>query len=227
MGVLIIAGIYLWDIFKQKKSRYSRREGYKNTSYAANTSTESEHNTGINKLVIKPKSPEIDLTGLLLSAKNTWIEQSDDINLTPSQHAVQEADEPVTEILKLLIKAPDGRQFSGKEILNAAENTGLKFGDMNIFHYYSEQSDQAVFSLVNMYEPGYFKLDKMDSHHTKGLILFMRLPTSINNVKAFDLMYETARNIADMLEANIYSPAHLPLDEKSLFMARSTANKFS
>ena len=123
------------------------------------------------------------------------------------------------QIISLLIKASADKEFSGTRILEVAEAVGLKHGRMKIFHHYGDDDiarQKAIFSLADMYEPGYFELDEMTTFTTKGLNLFMQLPVSINSMTAFDLMQETAMRLADILEAEIWSTQHRPIDEKAL-----------
>ena len=126
---------------------------------------------------------------------------------------------PDDQIITFLIKASPGKVFSGVDILSATETVGLKFGDMNIFHHYGVEglvNDQAIFSLASMYEPGYFELEDMEVYKTQGLALFMQLPAPIDNISAFDLMQETAMRLAGLLEAEICSSKHKPIDENTL-----------
>jgi len=78
------------------------------------------------------------------------------------------------------------------------------------------ESEESIFSLASMYEPGYFDLDNMETYQTRGLTLFMQLPTPMDNVLAFNLMQETAMRLTDMLQGEIWSSKNYPIDEKTL-----------
>ena len=134
------------------------------------------------------------------------------------------------QIITFLIKAAPGKTFFGDNILGATDVVGMKFGDMNIFHHHGVEgieSGQSIFSLASMYEPGYFDLDNMETYQTKGLTLFMQLPMPMDNLHAFDLMQETAMRLAELLQGEICSSGHEPIDAKALQSMRDVLVEFS
>lgn len=134
------------------------------------------------------------------------------------------------QIITFLIKAAPGKTFFGANILAATDVVGMKFGDMNIFHHHGAEgmeSGQSIFSLASMYEPGYFDLENMDTYQTKGLTLFMQLPAPMDNIQAFDLLQETAMQLADSLQGEICSARHEPIDAKALQAMRDVVIEFS
>lgn len=133
------------------------------------------------------------------------------------------------QIITFLIKAAPGKTFFGANILAATDVVGMKFGDMNIFHHHGAEgmeSGQSIFSLASMYEPGYFDLENMDTYQTKGLTLFMQLPAPMDNIQAFDLLQETAMQLADSLQGEICSARHEPIDAKALQAMRDVVVEF-
>ncbi len=134
------------------------------------------------------------------------------------------------QIITFLIKAAPGKTFFGDKILAATDVVGMKFGDMNIFHHHGAEgmeSGQSIFSLASMYEPGYFDLENMETYQTKGLTLFMQLPAPMDNIQAFDLLQETAMQLADSLQGEICSAKHEPIDAKALQAMRDVVVEFS
>ena len=205
----------------------------------------------LDNFLANSKEPEINTSDFVMSPKTAAEDGKDDgkdINLSKSipdilpdsniwEQQSQKATEdksthPVTDvqIITFLIKAPPGREFSGVSILKAAKAVGLKFGELNIFHHYGVEglmADQAIFSLASMYEPGYFDLEKIETYNTKGLALFMQLPVTIDSIAAFDLMQETAMKLADVVQGEIWSSEHKPIDEKTLRAMRDVAVELS
>ncbi len=134
------------------------------------------------------------------------------------------------QIITFLIKAAPGKTFFGDNILAATDVVGMKFGDMNIFHHHGADGiefEQSIFSMASMYEPGYFELDKMETYQTKGLTLFMQLPAPMDNILAFDLLQETAMRLAELLQGEICSTKHEPIDAKELQAMRDVVVGFS
>ncbi|MGY8783755.1 MAG: cell division protein ZipA [Pseudomonadales bacterium] len=110
-----------------------------------------------------------------------------------------------SEVLVLNVAARDGRVFSGDDLLRVLITSGLKFGDMNIFHkrLSKEHQGTVVFSVANMLNPGTFDLNNMDDFTTLGISFFLALPTPINNLDAFEQMLDVAQEIRATLGGDL------------------------
>lgn len=110
-----------------------------------------------------------------------------------------------SEVLVLNVTAKEGRVFSGDDLLHILIMSGLKFGDMNIFHKRLSKDNQGavIFSVANMLNPGTFDLNNMDEFTTLGISFFLALPTSINNLDAFEQMLGIAQDIRDALGGDL------------------------
>jgi len=100
--------------------------------------------------------------------------------------------------------------FKGEKILRSVENAGLKFGDMNIFHYYNSttdakegQSNEHLFSLANIVNPGTFEKNQMNTLTTPGVSLFMQLPGPADGVKTFEKMLSVAQTLKKELDGEL------------------------
>jgi cell division protein ZipA len=110
-----------------------------------------------------------------------------------------------SEVLVLNVTAKDGRVFAGDDLLQVLITSGLKFGDMNIFHkrLSKEHQSTVIFSVANMLNPGTFDLNKMDEFTTLGISFFLALPTRINSLDAFEQMLGVAQEIRDTLGGDL------------------------
>ena len=110
-----------------------------------------------------------------------------------------------SEVLALNVAAKDGRVFAGDDLLQGLITSGLKFGDMNIFHKRLSKEHQStiIFSVANMLNPGTFDLNNMDEFTTLGISFFLALPTPINNLDAFEQMLGVAQEIRDTLGGDL------------------------
>lgn len=114
--------------------------------------------------------------------------------------AVAPAEASEEKVIVLNIMAGNGRSFYGAGIMNALNETGMEYGEMDIFHYTLENAGgMPLFSLANALNPGTFDIRTMADLTTPGLTLFMRLPGPLDGVAAFDAMYDTAVRLADLL----------------------------
>ena len=107
----------------------------------------------------------------------------------------------VEEVLILNIMAPPGDYFEGNDLLRVLLSSGLRFGDMNIFHFHTGEAGEgpALFSLANIVVPGTFDMSEMEDFTTPGVSLFLALPAEVEALKALDTLLTTARNIAEQL----------------------------
>lgn len=208
----------------------------------------------LEEFLSNPELPDIDTLNFSLKAKTTKFEQQNisqqktsnsksipDVSVARtidtntldqhSQSVEKDSSSKVVsadQIITFFIKASPDKYFSGVDILSATKSVGMKFGDMNIYHHYGMDdlvADQVIFSMASMYEPGYFELGNMNVFQTKGLVLFMQIPVPIDSMSALLLMHETVLGLADILDGEVYSSEHKPIDENTLRTMRDTANK--
>ena len=135
-------------------------------------------------------------------------------------------------LIMLYITSPAQTMFNGLSISKAADEVGMVYGHMNIFHHFGPgklHSGQPLFSMANMFEPGSFDLGRMADLRTKGVVLFMYSPASIEATVVFELYLNTARRIAEYLNGELRMSDNNPLDnagiEKLREHAESIANK--
>lgn len=118
-------------------------------------------------------------------------------------------------IIAINIVAPTGLHFTGPGLVGAVQDAGMRFGDMNIFHY--KKGDVPIFSLVNGVKPGVFDLGTIDSLTTPCLSLFIQVPNQNgNSLETFDLMLATARKIADKLGGDVRDEARSVLTKSAI-----------
>lgn len=130
-------------------------------------------------------------------------------------------------IVSLFVTAPAGRNFSGDEIFNAARETGLEFGELAIFHHFGGGAGKMIrplFSVADMYEPGSFDADDSASRITRGLSLFMCLPAPVDAVHAFELMLNTAHDLAGILGGEVMGPDRKLLNKEHIRSIYKTLN---
>jgi len=117
---------------------------------------------------------------------------------------------PPDKISSLFLLSRDNHIINGAELLQAALNAGLEFGEMNIFHRFFEGSDKAVFSMANAAKPGHFDRDGWNTFETQGVVLFMTLPGPAHALDAWDSLFATAKRMAELLQADLLDEEHSP-----------------
>lgn len=121
------------------------------------------------------------------------------------------------EVLVINVMARRGAMFAGPELLDAMLAQGLRFGDMDIFHRHETDDGRGkiLFSVANMVVPGTFALEDMDNFESPGISMFLSLPISGDSLAAYNLMAQSAQNIAQMLGGELK-------DENRSVMTRQT-----
>ncbi len=127
------------------------------------------------------------------------------VDLEPEAERLQPEEFEHSEVLVLNVTAKEGRVFAGDDLLHILIMSGLKFGDMNIFHKRLSKDNQGavIFSVANMLNPGTFDLNNMDEFTTLGISFFLALPTPMNNLDAFEQMLAVAQDIRDTLGGDL------------------------
>ncbi len=122
------------------------------------------------------------------------------------------------DVLASVNVAANNADFTGPAIKEAAEHFGMHFGAMNIFHMKNNNADgcRHLFSMANLYQPGSFDLDSLDSFETRGLTLFMTIPCVQDPARVFRKMVETAQGLSQMLGGRMIDQDQRPLNEKNL-----------
>ena len=145
-------------------------------------------------IVAKPKPARVAPVRESVKAKEVAVEPVYD----------KAAAEP-SEVVVLNAMAKSGRLFTGDDLLHVLITSGMKFGDMNIFHRRlgGDSKGPVIFSIANILNPGTFDLNRMHEFTTVGVSLFLAMPTSIKNLEAFEQMLGVAQQICSSLDGDL------------------------
>jgi cell division protein ZipA len=106
------------------------------------------------------------------------------------------------KVIVLNVMAPKGQHFAGPALVDAIESLGMVYGEMEIFHYYSDNA--PLFSLVNMVKPGIFDMATIETLTTPGVSIFIQLPNKQGNgLEAFDTMLNVAQRLNTTLGGSL------------------------
>jgi len=206
IGVAIVGSIFLFgNPEKKRKPKASRKEIKDSHERREPTLEGNSTDFGI-------RDPD---TGGRVSATDSAAQRELDIGgerpaSRPARIPRKPAGPPPEKIMTLFLLASDNRIITGAELLQATINTGMEFGDMDIFHRLPEGSDKPVFSLANAAKPGHFERDGWNTFETSGVALFMTLPGPVNALDAWDAMLATARRIGGILHAELLDNERSP-----------------
>ncbi|MBT1063613.1 cell division protein ZipA [Bowmanella sp. Y26] len=167
-----------------------------------------------------PKRREPQMRNSKLREDQMRIDFDDEPAVEPKpETAPAQPAKPVNqEVLVLNIKSPDNKPISGASLLPALLTLGFKFGEQDIFHRHvnSNGKGPVLFSLANMFKPGVFDVDNLETFSTQGLSLFMILPIEGDPHQVFNMMHNAARKLADEFGAQVLDGRRAVLTKQSL-----------
>lgn len=140
-------------------------------------------------------------------SKKTSKEPSREATREASKEPQAEADAvpEYSEVLVINVVAKPEREFAGVDLLPVLLTSGLRFGDMSIFHRHIEADTRSpvLFSVANIVNPGTFDLNQINDFSTRGLCFFMTLPNVANSMQAFDKMLDVAQQVRIALDGDL------------------------
>ena len=150
----------------------------------------------------------------ILDKKSASDFDSDKLLPSPEIESQQEQ-----KILVLNICAQANQEWSGDKILKCALAAGLKCSDKNIFEYYirpPQVEATAVFYVANFVNPGTFDWNNMTEFKTRGMSLFMRLPTVHSARDSLDKMLDCGQQMSEALGADLCNDKRQPLSKQAV-----------
>lgn len=227
IGLLFIAGIYLWDVYKTKKHIRSRVEKFsadrnRHSRRVEITPMDEFDNdmevfSEFQEIISSSRQYDTDDEPISLNRDLPEPDISDKLEEEPPKEQGQQPAAKSTEkkLIVLYLMADKKKPYKGTEILKATEQVGMLYGSMDIFHYYESGqvvSKKALFSLINIIEPGLFDLKQMDKFSTHGLAMFMQVTGENNNELVFDMMLDTAWKLVEILGGELHDEQHNVID---------------
>ncbi len=127
-------------------------------------------------------------------------------------------DQPAAEeVLVISVISRDETGFRGPALLQNILESGLRFGEMDIFHRHESMAGhgEVLFSMANAVKPGVFDLDDIDHFSTRAVSFFLGLPGPRHPKQAFDVMVAAARKLAHELNGELKD------DQRSVLTAQT------
>jgi len=225
IAVLGVAALLLifWDRFhlSRKKSQYFIDKSVKQKP-AESTEEEWQDNVRVSSktfsMVDTPGTSE--LNELSFDALDDLLVTTDDpVKVaTTAPKSIQKKSAAPSELIILYVMASPDQPFVGYELLQTLLALGLRYGEMNIFHYHQQTREgegSPLFSLASAVEPGIFDLGNVGAIACPGLSLFMTAVID-DRFKAFEVMLETAEQLAQDLNGVVCDMQRVPLTEAKI-----------
>jgi cell division protein ZipA len=177
-----------------------------------------ENKRGANEKKRKDEPQQGDLN-LDMDGPSLFAGGTDDFADDKSHHRVSDDKDlaPVEEVLVISVISRDESGFKGPALLQNILESGLRFGEMDIFHRHESMAGngEVLFSMANAVKPGIFDLDDIDHFSTRAVSFFLGLPGPRHPKQAFDVMVAAARKLAHELNGELKD------DQRSVMTAQT------
>ena len=244
IGIIVIAGI-LFDGWRRMSGGKGKLKFKLDRSFANVPDDDSDPDLLSTPRVVdrnyEPSLDEEDLPSLSareLNRRRTGEPQQGDLNLgveepvatllnpvddepaataaNPSKDSSKQLP-PVEEVLVINVIAREEDGFKGPALLQNILESGLRFGEMDIFHRHESMAGngEVLFSMANALKPGTFDLDDIEGFSTRAVSFFLGLPGPRHPKQAFDVMVAAARKLAHELNGELKD------DQRSVLTAQT------
>jgi len=118
----------------------------------------------------------------------------------------------------LSIVVGESSPIAGEPLREFADSRGLLLNSVNIYHWPNTDPEGSPwrFGIANLFEPGTFDDDPHSGFETRGLRLFMSIPTVREPEKVFDDMVTVAQDLCVRFSATIVDQNKKPLSEQGI-----------
>ena len=167
---------------------------------------------GVLNLSAEPREPDLFAD----SDDDFAAENTRSNGAAPASSSVKELP-PAEEVLVISVISRDESGFKGPALLQNILESGLRFGEMDIFHRHESMAGhgEVLFSMANAVKPGVFDLDDIDHFSTRAVSFFLGLPGPRHPKQAFDVMVAAARKLAHELNGELKD------DQRSVLTAQT------
>lgn len=200
VGLVIIIGIY----FKfRSPSDDSSNPNLKDAEVDNNLTSDNDDLIPVlTPIDDEPDSSDFDVLSQVISGRDRFEEyskSSEDNSFTAAEDSAETG--AASLLIVLNIMSAKEQLFAGEDIQAVMTSVGLTHGEHKIYHYM--KNDEAVFSIANAIEPGYFDLDALGDIATPGLAVFMQLPGPVECRQALDTLLEVSKGLAKAIDGEL------------------------
>ncbi|MCL4163460.1 UNVERIFIED_CONTAM: hypothetical protein GTU68_065470 [Idotea baltica] len=124
--------------------------------------------------------------------------------------------DPSEIVIINLMTAPEAA-YEGQSLMRALTESGMRFGEMDIFHYRGKHGDEEPqFRMANLLNPGIFDISNMDKLSTHALCFFFELEPEQDNMRIYESMLSVISGLKDELGGEMRD------DQRSVFTIQTS-----
>ena len=222
-GIVFVLVIYILGRSRRRRSQVTENEMEDDLpAFSAQNFDDFEEGVGEVKIITGDDLAADDTDPLFASAE---IDADDSYDEILEDDIVEEDTDTKksSDIVVLYILPKPDEELMGSHVNSSAQAMGLKFGEMNIFHF--KDGDRTIFSLANMREPGSFDPNTIHDIKTTGLTVFMQFSGS-DPLDDLTEMLQRSYQLSGLLDARLCNHKRKPLTEQDAENYRKWASDF-
>jgi cell division protein ZipA len=214
IGGIVIFGMILWSIFKNKNSR--RGIDFYGKSNPLGKIDES--------LILNTQHDDFDIVSLgsALDDESGIAPVSLEEEVEDQEQIDDEVDLP--KIIQFSIVASADEGFIGTDLIEAFDKVGLEYGSMKIFERLDEQH-RVDFAVASMVEPGTFPETNLESFSSPGIVFFIQPGELDNPLETFDEFIQTINMLATELDGVKWDHNRQPLSDETIQQFRKNISQ--
>jgi len=221
IGVLLIAGIFLFGNPERRKRKHASRKGQSTTGEKHRKSKSGSRA----RRADDDLEQELKELGDLIAEDQRRLRSGEKAPERPAK-SQKPAGPPPDKIVTLYIRHSENRAITGVQLLDAAIKAGLEFGEFDIFHRLQEGTNKPLFSMANLVKPGSFDKAAWNSFETPGVTLFLTLPGVQDGLDIWDAMLATSQRISKLLDAELLDDNQLSLSRQRIAEIRESLREY-
>jgi cell division protein ZipA len=224
VGVLVIAGVYVWGRFKERiLDLLERREELDELTAEGDPFAQAESGSDEESGGQTTGVATAELEGRLYSSEAQVARVS---TPRPAGGGSQEVGKEQTTalgapfIIQLSVISEKREWFRGEDLRDALIDLDLVYGEMGIFHRYDPEYREPLFSVASLVEPGTFPVSDMGSFRCPGVVFFFQPAKVTNPMDVFDDLVDTCRALAAALGGTIRDQNRVRVSESEIIQMR-------
>ena len=126
----------------------------------------------------------------------------------------------VDNIIAINVIAKSQLGFSGKALLSVMLDNQLQYGAKKTYDYCAQDTDDVLYSVASIVEPGTFDTHTIAQKNYPGIMLFVLINSVDDSLFAFEEMLKAAYDMAAKLNAQVCNLERQPLSQEQIEQLR-------
>ena len=228
LGVLVIAGVYVWGKYKERLLDWLNRRGeFDELGYGEDEESPAAPVYEDDEELLDPQSfvPKDQPVPQFVAKRGDEDDELEFESFPAHRHAQEKPAERESSragslgapfLIQVSLVASDDEFFNGEDLRDALVEQNLIFGDMGIYHRYDRDYREPLFSIASLVEPGTFPVEDMANFECPGIVLFFQPSQVADPLSVYDDLISTCHELAVRLDGVEWDERREPLTEEKI-----------